>query len=34
MYLGYWIYVFLILKQNNMFCFLNEKIWKTVKFEF
>ena len=24
----------LILKQNNMFCFLNQKIWKNVKFEF
>ena len=34
MYLDYWIYVTIILKQNNMFCFLNKKIWKTVKFEF
>ena len=28
MSLDYWIYVFLILKQNNMFCFQNKKILK------
>ena len=33
-YLDYWIYVTIILKQNNMFSFLNKKFWKTVKFEF
>ena len=33
-YLDYWIYVTTILKQSNMFCFLNEKKkWKAVKFE-
>ena len=28
------VYVFLILKQNNMFCFLNQKFEKPVEFEF
>ena len=34
MYLDYGICVSIILKQNNMFYFLNLKIIKTVEFEF
>ena len=34
MYLDYGICVSIILKQNNMFYFLNWKIIKTVEFEF
>ena len=33
-YLDYWIHVTIIVKQNNMFCFVNKNFWKTVKFEF
>ena len=33
-YLDYWIHVTIIMKQNNMFCFLNKNFWKPLNLNF